>query len=87
MARTEIFYTILIHPRGQLWAESWQSFRPFSGSWKIFISPGNGSAELKPSFSIDVFPKKDGIGIALDDKATNGNIALDDKANIALEEK
>ena len=31
--------------------------------------------------------KKDGIGIALDDKATNGNIALDDKANIALEEK
>ena len=34
--------------------------------------------------------KKDGIGIALDDKATNGNIALDDKTkngNIALEEK
>ena len=48
---------------------------------------GVGGGGLKPSFSIDVFPKKDGIGIALDDKATNGNIALDDKANIALEEK
>ena len=43
MARTEIFYTILIYPRGQLWAESPQSLRPFSGSWEIFISPGNCS--------------------------------------------
>ena len=43
MAPTEIFYTSHIHPRGQLWAESLQSLRPFSGNWEIFISPGNGS--------------------------------------------
>ena len=30
-APTEIFYTSHFHPHGQIWAESWQSFRPFSG--------------------------------------------------------
>ena len=33
MARTDFFCGSLLHPRGQLWAESWRSFPPFDG-WK-----------------------------------------------------
>ena len=36
MARTKFFYTILIHPRGQLWAEFLQTLRAFSGKkWRF----------------------------------------------------
>ena len=33
VARTDFFCGSLLHPRGQLWAESWRSFPSFDG-WK-----------------------------------------------------